>query len=57
MLSGFAPEDCIPFTGDAIRHPVRWTGGGTLPPAEPDQYRKLVFEIDNGEIFGFVTSD
>jgi len=53
-LAGFGVEDSIPFSGDAIRHHVRWNGADALPTATPDQYRKIVFEIEDAEIFGFV---
>ncbi|HEV2515682.1 MAG TPA: hypothetical protein VGV07_10565 [Devosia sp.] len=53
-LPGFGIEDSVPFTGDAIRQNCRWTGNDIMPAAVPDQYRKLVFEIDNAEIFGFI---
>lgn len=51
-LPGFGWDDSVPFTGDDVRHPVRWTGGSTIP-ATPG-FRKLAFRLDNAEIFGFV---
>ena len=53
-LSGFGIEDSIPFSGDAIRHHCQWTENATVSEAAPDQYRKLVFDISGGEVFGFV---
>ncbi|OEO32252.1 hypothetical protein VW23_012485 [Devosia insulae DS-56] len=54
-ISGYGLDDCLPFTGDAIRHAVRWRGQAELPPAKhPGQFRKFVITIDEAEIFGFV---
>lgn len=53
-LPGFGINDSIPFTGDATRHHCRWTSNATVADAAPDQYRKIILEIDDGEVFGFV---
>jgi len=53
-LAGFGVDDCVPFSGDSIRHECQWTGGATMPTAGRDEYRKLVFELSDAEIFGFV---
>ncbi|RYE08072.1 MAG: hypothetical protein EOP22_15165 [Hyphomicrobiales bacterium] len=56
-LPGFGLEDCVPFSGDAIRHQVKWHGQTDLPaPAHPNQFRKLVFAIDEAEVFSFTIS-
>lgn len=55
VLPGRSFDDCIPFTGDAIRHTVQWKDGddfgGTRGPID---FRKLAFLLDDAEIFGFV---
>jgi hypothetical protein len=53
-VPGFGIEDSIPFSGDAIRHECRWKQGSSLPAARGEEYRKIVVELDNSEIFGFV---
>jgi len=54
VLPGRSFDDCVPFTGDAIRHTVRWTSGDDFGLERgPIDYRKLAFLIDDAEIFGF----
>jgi len=54
-LPGRSFDDCIPFTGDAIRHTVRWKDGDDFGgEREEIDFRKLAFLIDEAEIFGFV---
>lgn len=56
-LPGFGLEENVPFSGDAIRHHCRWHGVDEIPDGTPDQYRKLVFDIEDAEIFGFVVGE
>jgi hypothetical protein len=56
-LAGYSFDECVPFTGDAVRHEVCWTGGDGLPqPIRPGEFRKLMFLLDDAEIFGFVVA-
>lgn len=54
-IPGFGIEECVPFSGDAVRHKVRWDGQAELPaPAKLGQYRKFLVEVQEAEIFGLV---
>jgi len=54
-VPGFGLDDCIPFSGDDVRHQVTWARSDALPaPATPGAFRKIVFAIDQAEVFGFV---
>ena len=50
-LPGFSFDDCVPFTGDCVRAPVRFKNASTadIPPDRPFYLR---FEVSRGEIFG-----
>jgi hypothetical protein len=54
VLPGRSFDDCVPFTGDATRHTVRWRDGTDFGGERgPIDFRKLAFLIDEAEIFGF----
>jgi hypothetical protein len=41
-----------------VRHECRWQGGGAiLPPSGRGVFRKLVFAVEEAEIFGFVVDE
>jgi hypothetical protein len=57
-LPGFSVEDCMPFTGDSVRHEVTWSSGTMIPAvASPAEYRKLHVQLDNAEMFSFVIDE
>ncbi len=51
-LPGFSKEDCRAFTGDAVRHEVRWGEAAHLGRLEgkPVQLR---FHLDRAKLFSF----
>jgi hypothetical protein len=51
-LPGFSFDDCIPFSGDFIRAPVRFRKSkfSDLPK---DKFLILRFEVTSGEVFGY----
>src|SRR5690606_11855366 len=55
VLPGRDYDDCIPFTGDAISHQIRWRDGEDFAPVErgPIDYYKLSFLMDDAEVFAF----
>lgn len=55
-LPGFTKADCKPFSGDAIRHPVRWSGSADLRSlaGKPIQLR---FYVDRAKLFSFQFTD
>jgi hypothetical protein len=58
VVPGRGFDDCQPFTGDAIRHVVKWTDGDDFGRERgPIEFRKLAFLIDEAEIFSFVFED
>ena len=55
ILPGRSFDDCIPFHGDEVRHLVRWTSGAVPDPsASTGRYRKLMIQLDEAEVFGFI---
>jgi len=51
-LPGFSFEDCIPFTGDSVRAPVRFRKANMANIA-PNKLFYLRFQVEKGEIFAF----
>jgi hypothetical protein len=49
-LAGYAAEDCIPLTTDAIRHNVRWKQHETLPSDAPFRLR---FRFRNASLYSY----
>ncbi len=53
-LPGRSFDDCIPFTGDSIRHRVVWQDGSTIASNVTQQsYLKLQFLLADSELFSF----
>lgn len=54
-LPGRGYDDCVPFTGDAIRHQLRWNNGEDFAPVRSGRadYFKLSFLMDDAEVFAF----
>jgi hypothetical protein len=52
LYEGFTYEDCVPFSGDAIRHTVEWKG------ARMDSLKgklvRLEFAFKHADLFAFV---
>lgn len=54
-MPGRGFDDCVPFTGDAIRHTLAWQNGDDFGGRRgPREYRKLAFLMKDAEIFSFV---
>lgn len=51
-LPGFSFEDCIPFTGDAVRAPVRFRNA-KIADIPKDRPLIMRFELMAGEVFGY----
>ncbi len=51
-LPGFSLDDCIPFTGDSVRAPIRFRGK-TVAQIPRMMGLKMRFEVSRGEIFGY----
>ena len=50
-LPGFTLDDCDPFDGDSVRHPVTWKSGASL--AELPESVRLQVVQSNAELFAF----
>lgn len=49
-IPGFGSEDCLPVTGDSVRHAVRWKTGGELSPNEPIRLR---FHLNRAKLYSY----
>lgn len=54
-IPGFDYDDCPEFTGDAVRHTVRW-GGRKLSDLTGREIR-LEFQLTNADLYTFVCAD
>ena len=55
LIAGFDYVDCEPFNGDAVRHPVTWSGADIA--ALEGELIRLEFKFDNADLFAFVATD
>jgi hypothetical protein len=55
-LSGFTKEDCQAFSGDAVRHRVRWRSAADLGSLEAGPIQ-LRFHLDRAKLFSFRFTD
>jgi len=51
-LPGFSFDDCVPFTGDSVRAPVRFKNA-SIAELSPDTRFYLKFDLYRAEIFGY----
>jgi hypothetical protein len=51
----FSRDRCERFTGDSVRHRVKWSAGDTL--SEIPGAVKLKFYLKNAELYGFQFND
>ncbi|MCA9220712.1 MAG: hypothetical protein KDA71_10315, partial [Planctomycetales bacterium] len=49
-LPGFGLNDCQPFTGDAINHAIRWSGGRSLASLGGQPVR-IRFQLKNAKLY------
>jgi predicted GH43/DUF377 family glycosyl hydrolase len=55
VLPGFSREDCESFTGDSVRHQLKWKTSRFLPvQAKPDY--KLRFWLKSADLFSYLPS-
>ena len=52
-FEGFDHEDCVPFSGDAVRHKVTWKGDKSLAEFEGKVVRLEIF-LQNADLFTIV---
>jgi len=51
-LPGFSFDDCVPFSGDGVKSPVRFRKA-SVAQIPPDTGLTVRFEVTRGEIFGY----
>ncbi len=56
VLPGFSRNDCEPFTGDSVRHLLKWKSSQFLPNQTRPDY-KLRFWLKSAELFSYLPSN
>ncbi len=56
VVPGFSKADCQPFTGDSVRHALRWTAERFPESSEAKDY-KLRFWLKDAELFSYLPTD
>ncbi len=51
-LAGLSSQDCVPFSGDSLCHPVEWEAGGDLSSLRGHSVR-LRFTLYEADLFSF----
>ncbi|HEY3267788.1 MAG TPA: hypothetical protein VGM37_12730 [Armatimonadota bacterium] len=55
VIPGFSRRECVPFTGDSVRHTLRWKTA-TFPRALADKDRKVRFILRNADLYAYLPS-
>lgn len=55
-IPGFSRHDCIPFTGDSVRHELTWKTK-QFPKALIDKDKKIRFYICNADLYSYLPKD
>jgi len=53
VLNGFSREECIPFTGDSVRHVLKWRKG-ELDESQREGDKKLRFYLKRAELYSYL---
>lgn len=53
VIPGFSRQNCIPFTGDSIRHVLKWKTDG-FPRKQVEAEKKIRFFLKNAGLFSYV---
>jgi hypothetical protein len=53
VLPGFSRADCVPFTGDAVRHLLRWKTP-RFPEARIDEDKKIRFYLKHADLYSYL---
>lgn len=56
VIPGFSQNDCIPFTGDSVRHEMTWKSG-QFPADLVDADKKIRFRIRNADLYSYLPAD
>ena len=52
VIPGFSRKECVPFTGDSVRHVLAWNTA-ELPEAELKTEKKIRFFLKNADLFSY----
>jgi hypothetical protein len=53
VVPGFSRKDCLAFTGDSVRHALKWKSAHFPAKPRPDDYR-IRFWLTNAELFSYL---
>ncbi|WP_428937549.1 LamG-like jellyroll fold domain-containing protein [Fontivita pretiosa] len=53
VIRGFSFRECLPISGDSLKHPVRWNRRSLSELAAGDQPLRLEFELRDAELYAF----
>jgi hypothetical protein len=53
VIAGFSRADCLPFSGDDVRHELTWKTAD-LPPALQGADKKIRFFLKNADLFAYL---
>ena len=56
VIPGFSRQDCIPFTGDSVRHELMWKTK-QFARSLIDKDRKVRFYIENADLYSYLPVD
>ncbi len=56
VIPGFGREDCIPFSGDSVRHELRWKTEA-FPAELRDRDRKVRFILRKADLYSYLPAD
>jgi len=56
VLEGFSREDCVPFTGDGVRHRLAWKKAD-FDEAQREGDKKIRFFLRDAELFSYLPVD
>ena len=54
VYPGYDEDSCVPFSGDAVEHEVKWKGRDALPEGS---FRRLHVYLDKADLFSFQFAD
>ena len=53
VIPGFSRTDCVPFTGDSVRHVLAWKTAA-LPADQTEGDKKIRFYLENADLYSYL---
>ena len=53
VVAGFSVQDCVPFTGDSVRHTLRWRTE-EFPAGVRDRVKQIRFYLTNADLYSYL---